>query len=167
MNKRRIAYGAALLATMIGVPDSHAARHVTTSQLVHRAHQDPYACDFDHDDRYGRKQLECVIRIVWPRRLANEAISVAECESGGGYLLADPPPNPSSTAKGLFQFLDSTWRTTPQYRLALKTARSRGIDTYRARSIAAELVRDPVANTRGARWLYRTGGHWRQWQCRP
>lgn len=133
------------------------ARYAVPS-LVRHAHGDPRECDIWPHRRWGPRQLECVIRVVWPRHLERQAIRVATCESGGTYLLADPPPNPASTAKGLFQFLDSTWATTPQFR-----AERRRHGTRRA----YRLVRDPVANTRGARWLYRTGGRWRQWVCKP
>lgn len=173
MNPRKIAaVGAFCIAPMIGVPDAPAAKHISVHDLLERAGhgpgRDPYRCDIYPRGSWGPKQLECVIRTVFvPRSLADQAVRVAKCESGGGYLLADPPKNPASTAKGLFQFLDGTWRITPQYRHAYHAARRHGSSRKAARRIAAEAVRNPVQNTRGARWLYRTGGQWRQWVCQP
>jgi hypothetical protein len=61
------------------------------------------------------------------------ALQVAACESGD-----DPGAvNPSSGAEGLFQFLPSTWRSSPY---------------------ATSSPFDPVANAEAAAWLYRTSG---------
>jgi len=67
---------------------------------------------------------------------------VSRCESGwyaGAY-------NRSSGASGLFQFIPSTWRATPQGRAGLSPF-------------------DPYANAEAAAWLYRVGGP-RHWSCR-
>jgi soluble lytic murein transglycosylase-like protein len=67
------------------------------------------------------------------------AYRVARCESGywpGAY-------NRSSGASGLYQFIPSTWRNTPQGRAGLSPF-------------------DPYANAEAAAWLFRVGGpgHW-------
>lgn len=157
----------AMLLSTVGVADSQRRHHITVAELVHNAHGKGRGCDFDHDRRYGPKQLECIIRVTWRGGPAEEAIAVAKCESGGGYLLADPPPNPASTAKGLFQFLDGTWATTPQFRHVYRAAKRKGASYGHAIHLAYQAVRDPVWNSRGARWLYLTGGHWSQWVCKP
>lgn len=100
-----------------------------------------------------RRQLERERRIVLRHPSVVEAINLAcatygrcstlwrkaSCETGGTL---DPRlANPSSSAAGLFQFLPSTWRTTP----------------YRAFS-----VWDPVANALAAGWMHNVGrgGEW-------
>jgi soluble lytic murein transglycosylase-like protein len=70
------------------------------------------------------------------------AYRVAWCESRynpGAY-------NRSSGAAGLFQFIPSTWRNTPQGRA--------GMSPF-----------DPYANAEAAAWLYKVGGP-RHWSCR-
>jgi soluble lytic murein transglycosylase-like protein len=70
------------------------------------------------------------------------AYRVSWCESRhqpGAY-------NRSSGASGLYQFIPSTWRTTPQGRAGLSPF-------------------DPYANAAAAAWLYRTGGPG-HWSCR-
>lgn len=68
--------------------------------------------------------------------------SVAWCES----RLNPWAKNRSSTAAGLFQFLDSTW------------ARS---------GMAVFSVYDPLANALAAAKTVRADGGWRQWSCKP
>ena len=70
------------------------------------------------------------------------ALRVAKCESGYNPNAI----NPSSHASGLFQFLPSTWASTPQAK-------------------AGKSVFDPVANAQGAAWLYQRWGPG-QWVCR-
>lgn len=69
--------------------------------------------------------------------------SVASCETGGTF--SPYSRNSSSTASGLFQFLDSTWAN---------------------QGIAGFSVYDPVANALGAARIVAHQG-WRQWVCRP
>lgn len=77
-----------------------------------------------------------------------ELTSVAWCESKH-YALAQ---NPSSTASGLFQFLDSTWWG------------SWGAQPFAQMGFS---VFDPVANAlAAARVVVRDGG-WGQWACKP
>jgi hypothetical protein len=155
----------ALLLSMVGVADSkHGRHHLTVNKLVRDADGKARGCDFDHDRRYGPKQSECVIRVVWPGHLEDEAVSVAWCES---VMDATPPPNPASTADGLFQFLDGTWATTPQFREVFRKAKRHGASYGHAIDLAYQAVRDPVLNARAALWLYLTGGRWRQWVCKP
>jgi len=72
-----------------------------------------------------------------------EMVSIASCESPG---LVTHLRN-SSTASGLFQFLDSTW------------ARS---------AYGRENVYSPYANALAAAWLWRADGRsWHEWVCRP
>jgi hypothetical protein len=77
----------------------------------------------------------------------------ASCESMGSppaspasertlYALAR---NPSSSAKGLLQFLDSTWASTPY---------------------AAESVYSPYANALAAGWMIGVAGRGDEWDCR-
>lgn len=68
--------------------------------------------------------------------------SVAWCES----RLNPHAQNPHSSARGLFQFLDTTWAHTPY------------------RSFSRD---DPHANALAAGWVVRKDHGWREWQCRP
>lgn len=70
------------------------------------------------------------------------AYRVAWCES----RYQPSATNRWSGAAGVYQFLPSTWRSTPQGRA--------GLSPY-----------DPYANALAAAWLYRTAGP-RQWSCR-
>src|SRR5919199_5023994 len=69
------------------------------------------------------------------------ALRIAKCESGYNPNAV----NRSSGASGLFQFLPSTWRSTPQ-------------------GSAGASVFDPVANAQAAAWLYQRSGPG-QWVC--
>jgi hypothetical protein len=152
----------AAVVAAAAVPSADAA---SVSQLVKKAHGKPYACDVDHDGRWGQKQLQCVIIVVMPSRWERWGLRVAKCESGGDHYVAAPPPNPSSGARGLFQFLPSTWDGTPQYKAAYRVARRAGSSPSRARRHAAGKVNDPVRNTQGAKWLVSTSGP-SQWSCK-
>ncbi len=68
---------------------------------------------------------------------------VAYCESRFNPFVK----NPNSMASGLFQFLDSTWASTPFH--------------------VAFPVWDPVANALAAAQIVRADGGWRQWVCKP
>jgi len=153
---------AALAATLL-VPVS--ADALTTKQLVKKAGSNPRRCDHDRNHRWGQTELKCVIIVVMPHRWERWGLRVAKCESGGDHYVADPPPTPPYGAAGLFQFLPSTWRTTPQYKALYRAARRRGSSPSRARRYAARKVGDPVVNTRAARWLVQTSGP-SQWTCR-
>jgi len=152
----------AMLATMIGVADSKKRHHITVAELVHDAHGRPNQCDFDHDKRWGPKQVQCAIRVVWPDNAEDAAVSVAYCESR-----FDPnSKNRSSTASGLFQFLSGTWGGNPQFRKAFRQAKARGWSYGRSIHAAYRAVFDPVRNIKGALWLYQQSG-WSPWVCKP
>lgn len=74
---------------------------------------------------------------------SSEMWAVARCETGGTF--SPHAKNSSSSASGLFQFLDSTWA-------------SQGIRGFS--------VFDPVANALGAARIVARQG-WRQWSCQP
>ena len=77
-----------------------------------------------------------------------KACSVMECETGGTF---DPTiENPSSSASGLYQFLDSTWR---------KARELVGAGQYARASHAPAGVQIAAAGA----WLRRTS--WSQWEC--
>ena len=85
----------------------------------------------------------CIIRNVFPDSAEDGAIRVAKCESG-----LDPNArNPSSSATGLFQIINGTWRA------------------YADRGWVRT---DPLHNTLVAYRIWRSdGGSWRQWVCKP
>jgi hypothetical protein len=66
----------------------------------------------------------------------------ADCETGGTY--SPRSLNSSSSASGLFQFLPSTWRTTPYGRFS---------------------VFSPYANALAAGWMH-VHGRGSEWECR-
>lgn len=72
-----------------------------------------------------------------------ELYNVARCETGGTF--SPWAANPTSTASGLFQFLDSTWA-------------SQGMQGFS--------VWDPVANALAAARIVAREG-WGQWVCKP
>jgi hypothetical protein len=73
----------------------------------------------------------------------NQAVAVATCESG----LNPNAANPHSTARGLFQFLSSTWATT---------------------SYAGYSPFNAWANIQAAHQVFvRDGYSWREWVCQP
>jgi hypothetical protein len=79
---------------------------------------------------------------------ATKACAVMACETGGTF--SPTIENPRSTASGLFQFLDSTWRS----------ARSLvGADQYARAKDAPGSVQIAAA----AAWLRETS--WSQWEC--
>lgn len=73
----------------------------------------------------------------------SEMWAVAGCETGHTYSAYTR--NASSSASGLFQFLDSTWAS---------------------QGVAGFSVFDPVANALGAARIVARQG-WRQWVCKP
>lgn len=89
--------------------------------------------------------LEGIVAAHFPADVVPEACSVMRCETGGTF---DPTiQNPSSSASGLFQFLDSTWRST----------------TGTAPPASAYSIDEQIAA--GAA-LWRSSG-WRPWVCKP
>lgn len=68
-----------------------------------------------------------------------DMLRVATCESN----LTPTAVNPTSQASGLFQFIPSTWATTPY---------------------ADEDIFDPVANARAAGWMWDNGRR-NEWEC--
>jgi hypothetical protein len=66
----------------------------------------------------------------------------ARCETGGTF--SPYAKNPNSTASGLFQFLTSTWASTPYGHLS---------------------IWDPYANALAAGWMHRVG-RGGEWVCR-
>jgi hypothetical protein len=73
----------------------------------------------------------------------NQAVAVATCESG----LNPNAANPNSTARGVFQFLSSTWATT---------------------SYAGYSPFNAWANIQAAHQVFaRDGYSWREWVCQP
>ena len=73
---------------------------------------------------------------------ASMLIRKASCETGGTF--SPYARNPSSGASGLFQFLPSTFRTTP---------------------FAGFSIWDPFANSLAAAWMHRAG-RGGEWSCR-
>lgn len=71
------------------------------------------------------------------------ALRVMACESGGNPNAA----NPTSTARGLFQFLRGWWSGAWGYP---------AFDPY-----------DPAANVIAAAWLSKGGSDWSHWVCKP
>jgi len=98
-----------ILATIaLLVPASIAEAKLTTENLVKNAAGNPWRCDFDHDGRWGPKQNTCIVRVVWRDRpwIGRAAEAIIGCESQWD----ENAKNRSSSASGLAQFLDSTWR---------------------------------------------------------
>ena len=73
----------------------------------------------------------------------DDALAVMACESGGDPNAA----NPTSSARGLFQFLQGWWSGAWGYP---------AFDPY-----------DPVANVEAAAWLSAGGTDWTAWVCQP
>lgn len=93
----------------------------------------------DGSDGYGEDEIVQIIYAAadmygQPRE---DMLRVARCES----VLDPSAVNPSSNASGLFQFLPSTWATTPY---------------------ADQNIFDPVANAEAAGWMWENGrrGEW-------
>ena len=84
---------------------------------------------------------ESEIAARWPAEQVGNACRIMMCESGGNPL-AD---NPSSSASGLFQFLDSTWANRYGYSRAVHATPNLQLD--------------------GALSLWQSSG-WRPWSCR-
>lgn len=131
------------VATTPGLAE--AKPRLQVDDLVKHAKGDPWRCDIDRDGRYGPKQNQCIVRVVFRRepRVAREAAQIISCESRWDEFAK----NRSSTASGLAQFLRSTWARTPH---------------------GHKSVFQPVYNIKAMRWLYQASGHtWQQWSCRP
>jgi transglycosylase-like protein with SLT domain len=95
----------------------------------------------------GRSAIANEIRAVFGR-YSNQALAIAQCESGLNPNARNPRPVGGAHAAGVFQILDtSTWYTT-SYRHA---------SPYNA-----------SANIRAAYEIFhRDGNSWREWACRP
>ena len=95
--------------------------------------------------------VEYALRLAaaaFPNVPLRELRAVARCESG-----FDPNNrNLSSTASGLFQFLDSTWRGT----WGAASFHRLGFSVY-----------DPIASALAAAQVVTRDGGWRQWACAP
>lgn len=85
----------------------------------------------------------------WPADRVSWALAIIECESGGAWW-AD---NPYSTARGLFQFLRSTWNRGP--------APALGLPSYDSGA-----PYNGEWNIQAAAWLFANWGGESQWQCK-
>lgn len=90
-----------------------------------------------------------LIAKYWPAEQVSKVCQVIGCETG--YTYSATAENPGSTASGLLQFLDGTWRDASQY--------VAGAGQYARASHAPAEVQIAV----GAAWWARTS--WSQWQC--
>lgn len=114
---------------------------VTLTPPVEVVAPDPAVADVDQ----WRPILEAHFQ---PDRVA-DAAAVMRCESRG-YAYAD---NPHSTARGLFQFIRSTWNWV---------AGILGLPAY-----GTGIVYDGHANIKAAAWLSAGGTDWTHWVCQP
>lgn len=93
--------------------------------------------------------LRPTIARFWPDDQVDNVCVVIACETGGTF---DPTiENPRSSAAGILQFLDSTWRSARRY--------VAGADQYARASHAPVEMQIAV----GAEWWRRTS--WQQWEC--
>jgi soluble lytic murein transglycosylase-like protein len=93
------------------------------------------------DKEWSERQIVRIIKQAAKRydQSPKKMVRVARCESN-----LDPcAVNPAGPYRGLFQFLDSTWRSTP----------------YRH-----DNVYDPKANALAAAWMWREGRR-DEWTC--
>ena len=102
-------------------------------------------------DAYGTfpplvERWRAMVAIWFLPEYVDAALSVMDCESNGDPLAA----NPRSSARGLYQFLSSTW-----------TRASAGA------GISGASVFDPESNIRAAAWLTGGGVNWGEWSCKP
>lgn len=96
----------------------------------------------------GVEAWRTLVATYFPAENVDRALSVLSCESRG-----DPyADNPRSTARGLFQFLSSTWNTVAGYT---------GSPTY---DLAAY---DPTWQVINTVWLSKGGSDWSHWVCKP
>jgi soluble lytic murein transglycosylase-like protein len=117
------------------------ASWVTLSCATGHAQRAPLALEGLNDGHEGNAVVEAIeegIRLGLPRAWAWR---VARCES----RLNASAYNRRSGASGLYQFLPSTWRHTPQGRAGMS-------------------VFDPYANAAAAAWLFTNYGP-RHWSC--
>ena len=97
----------------------------------------------------GVEQWRPLVERYWPADLVGWALKIMACESGG-----DPwADNPRSTARGLFQFLRSTWDRGPALALGLP-------------SYDSGAPYNPEWNIAAAAWLYQNWGGESQWSCK-
>lgn len=89
------------------------------------------------------------IERYWPADQVSKVCSVIACETGGTF--SPTIENPRSTASGLLQFLDGTWRQARVY--------VAGAEAYARASHAPAEIQIAV----GAAWWSRTS--WAQWEC--
>lgn len=90
-----------------------------------------------------------LIQAYWPADQVAKACAVMGCETG--YTYSPTAENPSSSASGLFQFLDGTWQNAKQH--------VAGASQYARASHAPAETQIAVA----ASWWSRTS--WSQWEC--
>lgn len=90
-----------------------------------------------------------LVAAYWPANQVAKACAVIGCETG--YTYSPTAENPSSSASGLFQFLDGTWQNARQY--------VEGASQYARASHAPAETQIAV----GAAWWSRTS--WDQWEC--
>lgn len=90
-----------------------------------------------------------LVQAYWPADQVAKACAVMGCETG--YTYSPTEENPSSSASGLFQFLDGTWQSARQY--------VEGASQYARASHAPAETQIAV----GAAWWSRTS--WSQWEC--
>jgi len=100
----------------------------------------PWNCNDVPGSDYTPRELVCVIRRVFGPGW-RVALKVARCES---TLDEREVMAGGDGASGLFQFLPSTWNTTPFY---------------------SRPILHPVWNAKAARWLVAKDHGWAEWTC--
>jgi hypothetical protein len=157
MIARRIVTAGVLAGMLFAVSHGTAAAEPSWSE---RFRQVKYRTLEGSDERYSRRELELAVKAAAAHRGAS--VSYMRCiidhESGWG-VHAD---NPTSTAYGLFQFLESTWEGTPGVALGVRAQ-------YRQQATMPWLDIRSTASRGSARpailvaaWLMRNGpsSHW-------
>ena len=138
-----------LTVDLIGEWRDMAARHPCRITLCQPQNAPPAARIRPPGDVVGVEQWRPLVEAYWPAELVGWALKIMACESGG-----DPwADNPRSTARGLFQFLRSTWDRGP--------APALGLPSYDSGA-----PYNPEWNIMAAAWLYQNWGGESQWSCK-
>lgn len=137
------------LSSAKGAAPSH-PKSVTVSRGLYRGLT---AATWAKRYRHRTRQLQQTRRVLFARPSVTEAINLAATVYGNGDTLwrkarcesgLDPSAQNPSEAAGLFQFLGSTWRSTP----------FGGFSVY-----------SPYANALAAGWMHQQG-RGSEWSCR-
>lgn len=129
--------------TLVSASQALSAEAVTRSEQCRRSDSNGYS------DRDVRQTIRCAVGRWSVPGGVRTAVRIAKCESG----LDEHDSNPTSSAKGVYQFIDSTWRSVRSHYRRIGRRYELSWRVFSARANVLMAIR------------YAHAGGWDPWTC--